>query len=172
LTFPTIWDIVGLTNVDLSNERPGIMSSTTPPFGTQLIGQTEKAMNAILDRLLAGSGLTEPQWVTLTLAVMSGGSVHRDGYADRIADGLKIEGAQARGLIAELAAAGLLEVPDNATLPVTITDAGRELHASIAAAAKEVTERLWGDLDADELAVAGRVLGVVLDRANRELARA
>jgi hypothetical protein len=30
--------------------------SSTPPFGTQIIGQTEKALNAILDRLLDGGG--------------------------------------------------------------------------------------------------------------------
>ncbi len=43
--------------------------STTPAFSTQLIGQTEKTLNAILGRLLAPTGLTEPQWVTLTVAV-------------------------------------------------------------------------------------------------------
>jgi hypothetical protein len=32
-----------------------------PAFGTQVIGQTEKALNAILERQLAGTGLTEPQ---------------------------------------------------------------------------------------------------------------
>ena len=51
--------------------------STTPTFGTQLIGQTEKTLNAILGRLLAGTGLSEPEWVTLTVAVTSGGSIER-----------------------------------------------------------------------------------------------
>ncbi len=37
--------------------------STTPAFGTQIIGQTEKALNALLDQQLPGTGLTEPQWV-------------------------------------------------------------------------------------------------------------
>jgi hypothetical protein len=47
---------------------------TAPPtFGTPVIGQTEKALNAILHRQLAGTSLTEPQWVTLTLTVVSGG---------------------------------------------------------------------------------------------------
>jgi hypothetical protein len=36
--------------------------STSPTFCTPLIGQTEKAPNAILDRQLAGSGMTERQW--------------------------------------------------------------------------------------------------------------
>ena len=38
------------------------------PFGPQLIGETEKTLNALLRRLLQGTGLTEPQWVTLRLA--------------------------------------------------------------------------------------------------------
>ena len=33
-----------------------------------------------------------------------------------------------------------------------------------------ITERLWGDLEPADLATAGRVLGIVLDRANAELA--
>jgi hypothetical protein len=48
------------------------VSTTTPTFGAQVLGQTEKALNAILARQLAGTGLTEPQWVTLTLTVVSG----------------------------------------------------------------------------------------------------
>jgi hypothetical protein len=34
------------------------------------------------------------------------------------------------------------------------------------------TRRLWGDLPAEDLSAAGRVLRVVLERANRELAGA
>jgi hypothetical protein len=36
----------------------------------------------------------------------------------------------------------------------------------------EITQRLWGDLPAEDLAIAGRVLGTVLVRANAELAGA
>ena len=38
------------------------------PFGPQLIGETEKTLNALLLRHLDGTGLTEPQWVTLRLS--------------------------------------------------------------------------------------------------------
>ena len=53
--------------------------SPPPEFGTQLIGQTEKTLNAILDRLLAGSGLDESQWITLTVTVMNNGSLPAGG---------------------------------------------------------------------------------------------
>ena len=45
------------------------------PFGPQLIGETEKTLNALLLRHLDGTGLTEPQWVTLRLADQFDGTV-------------------------------------------------------------------------------------------------
>jgi DNA-binding MarR family transcriptional regulator len=146
--------------------------TSTPTFGTQLIGQTEKAMNTILDRLLAPTGLTEHQWVTLTLTVAGGGSVDRAQLIGRVAGGLKVSEADANARIGELAAAGLLRAADGEGSPVTITDAGRTLHDEIRAAVTPVTERLWGDLPAEDLAVTGRVLGTILARANEELAGA
>jgi DNA-binding MarR family transcriptional regulator len=143
--------------------------STTPTFSAQIIGQTEKALNAILDRLLAPTGLTEPQWVTLTVTVASGGNVDRDELIGRMTGFLKVTEAEARARIAELAAAQLLDVPDDQGSPVKVTDAGQQLHARIRTATAEVTQRLWDDLPAEDLAVAGRVLSTVLERANAEL---
>jgi DNA-binding MarR family transcriptional regulator len=146
--------------------------SANPTFSTQLIGQTEKTLNVILDRLLAGTGLDEPQWVTLTLAVMSGGPVERATFVGRVAGSLKVGDAQARRSLNELAAAGLLEAPDVDGASVRVTDAGRELHGRIRGTVSEITERMWGDLPPEDLAAAGRVLTTVLERANAELARA
>jgi DNA-binding MarR family transcriptional regulator len=144
--------------------------SPTPSFSPQVIGQTEKALNAILEKLLAGTGLTEPQWVTLTLTVMSGGAVDRDQLIGRVAGVLKVSETQAQARIAELANARLVQAPKDERAPVSLTDAGCELHARISAAATEVTQRLWGDLPADDLATAGRVLSAVAARADAELA--
>jgi hypothetical protein len=69
--------------------------STAHAFGTPVIGQTEKALNAILARQLAGTGLTEPQWVTLTLTVVSGGTLGRHELAGRVAGVLKVSEAEA-----------------------------------------------------------------------------
>ena len=137
-----------------------------PTFGTPVIGQTEKALNAILDRELAGTGLTEPQWVTLTLTLMSRGTLERDQLVERVAGALKVDDTAALAHIEDLAAAGLV---DDGT-PVTVTDAGAELHGRIRAIVTEITQRLWGDLPEEDLATAGRVLGTVLARANAELA--
>ena len=147
-------------------------STDTPSFNAQILGQTEKALNAILDRELAGTGLTEPQWVTLTLTVMSGGTVERDQLVDRVAGALKVSVAEAQARVAELAAAGLLQAPEGEGSRVTLTHAGRQLHAGIGAALTPITQRMWGDLPAEDLATAGRVLSTILARANAELAGA
>jgi DNA-binding MarR family transcriptional regulator len=148
------------------------MSTTTPTFGPAVLGQTEKALNAILDRQLAGTGLTERHWITLTLTVVSGGIVDRDELIGRVAGGLKVDEAEAQSLIAELAAARLVQAPDGEGSVVKLTDSGQLLHSQIRAAVSRITERLWGDLPTEDLATAGRVLSTVLERANAELAAA
>jgi DNA-binding MarR family transcriptional regulator len=146
--------------------------SSTPTFSPQVIGQTEKTLNAILGRLLTGTGVTEPQWVTLTVTVASDGAVDRDQLVTQLTGLLRVSAAEAQGRLAELADAQLLVVPVDAGSPVKVTDAGRELYARIRAAVTEATQRLWGDLPAEDLAVTGRVLSTILTRASAELAAA
>jgi hypothetical protein len=105
--------------------------SSPSAFGAQLIGQTEKALNAILDQQLAGTGLTEPQWVTLTIAVMGGGTMAPDQLLSRVAGALQISHAEARTRIEELAVTQLLELPKDGRPPVGVTEAGSRLHARI-----------------------------------------
>jgi DNA-binding MarR family transcriptional regulator len=146
--------------------------STTPAFSPQVLGQTEKALNAILARELAGTGLSETQWVTLAMTVTGGGTADADELVARLAGVLKVGDAEARARITELASAQLLHVPGDAAAPVTVTDAGQQLHARIRAAVTEITRRMWGDLPAEDLATAARVLSTVLARADAELAAA
>ena len=145
--------------------------SVTPTFTPQLLGQTEKALNAILSKQLAGPGLTEPQWVTLTLTAMGGGSLDRDELIGRVAGALKVGDAEVQERIDELIGGGLLEVSGTELPLIMITDAGQELHSRIRSTVTEITERMWGDLPTDELESAARVLSTVLQRADRELAR-
>jgi hypothetical protein len=55
---------------------------------------------------------------------------------------------------------------------VTATGAAHQLHSRIGAAITQITQRLWGDLPADNLATAGRVLAIITERANAQPARA
>jgi hypothetical protein len=148
------------------------MPPATPPFGTPVIGQTEKALTAILARQLAGTGLTERQWVTLTVTVAAGGSVERDELVGRLAGVLKVSEAEAQVRLAELADAQLLAMPAGEGSPVEVTEAGQQLHGRIRRAVAPITQRLWGDLPAADLDTAARVLSTILARADAELAAA
>lgn len=152
------------------------MPTAGQPFGTALIGQTEKALNAILDRQLAGTGITEPQWVTLTLTVVGGGAVDRAELIHRVADATRFSRAAVADRIAELTAAGFLRDSnsdsDSGADRVEVTDEGHARWTRVRTAIGPITQGLWGDLPAEDLAAATRVLRVVLDRAHAVLAAA
>ena len=141
-----------------------------PTFSTRVIGQAEKTLNAILGRELAGTGLTEPQWVILTLAVSGGGAADRDRFTSMVADVLKISEAEAKARVVDMVTAQQLNITGQGSA-VTVTGTAQQLHSRIRAAITEITERLWGDLPAEDLATAGRVLAIITERANAELAR-
>lgn len=165
------------------------MDSVPTPFGAQLIGQTEKTMNAILDRLLAGR-VSEPEWVALVL-IASSGSADHDQFTARVAHALRESQETAAARIGQLAARGLVQIaperPAGAARPgpaggrpprpgppqsgsrVTLTETGQQLIASVRHQVDEVTGRLWGDLPAADLEIAGRVLRTVLARAEAEV---
>ena len=145
---------------------------TVPMFNAQLLGQTEKAANAILDRLLAEPRLSEPQWVTLSIAAASGGTLTGGQLTDRVAGALKVSDDEARERVTELAARGLVHHPGDDHATITLTGRGQRIYDQIRAAVTEITQRLWGDLPVDDLMTAGRVLETVLARANVELAKA
>jgi hypothetical protein len=144
--------------------------STYPTLSPRVIGQAEKTMNAILDRQLAGTGLTEPQWVILTLAITGGGAAEPDTFTRMVAHALKISETEARACVADMVTAQRLQITGEAPA-VTATDAGRQLYGRISAANIQIVQRLWGDLPAGDLATAGRVLAIITERANAELAR-
>ncbi|SDK64077.1 Winged helix DNA-binding domain-containing protein [Nonomuraea maritima] len=137
-------------------------------FGSALIGQTEKALNAILERQLAGTGITEPQWVTLTLTVTGGGTIDRADLIHRVSRATQISEASVAQRITELTATGILR--DSGDGHVQVTDEGHRRWTQIRAGIAPITQHLWGDLSSDDLAIAGRVLNTVLNRAKAVLA--
>jgi DNA-binding MarR family transcriptional regulator len=143
--------------------------SVSPAFGAPLIGQTENALRTILERQLAETGLTYSQWVTLTLAVAIGGELEAEQLTGRLAEALGTHESDARADMRQLAFAGLIHAIDEPPARVTVTNAGRRLHSNIGGAVAEVTQRLWGDLAPDDLAVAARVLDTILARAHAQL---
>jgi DNA-binding MarR family transcriptional regulator len=135
----------------------------------QLLGQAEAAHRALLDRILAGTGNTYPQWVALSISAAAGEAIDRRTLADRIAGALKLDDTAVQEAIAALSAAGLLEEPGNPS-QVQLTDAGKELHRHVRGEIDEVIAPLYSDIPAEDLATAGRVLSEITQRANAELA--
>jgi hypothetical protein len=132
-----------------------------PPLNTQVIGQAESALGALLAPLLANVEVTFHQWLILTVTAASGGSVDRDWIVARISGARKVDAAVIEAAIAELAAAGLV----TAEGPATLTDAGRGRYHRIRGAVEEITAGLF-DFPPEDLAAAGRVLSIVTARAN------
>jgi len=125
-------------------------------FGPQLIGETEKTLSALLRMFLDGTGLTEPQWVTLRLADLLDGAVDAHGLAAAAAD--RAQFRDAADLVGELTSRDLL---DHGRL----TFAGRSVIATVQATITAETAPIWNDLPADDVAAATRVLNEVLTRA-------
>ncbi len=132
----------------------------TTPFGPQLIGETEKTLNALLRRFLEPTGLTEPEWVTLRLANVLDGSVDADGLAAAVAD--RAHFPDAAGLVTRLTTRGLLDDGHH-------TPAGRELTASVQAAIAQEAGAIWDTLSPTDVAAATRVLNEVITRARAVL---
>jgi hypothetical protein len=124
------------------------------PFGPQLIGETEKTLNALLHRFLQRTGLTERQWVTLRLAGMLDGSV--DGLITALADRAHLSDAD--DLVAELTDRGLLA-------DGRLSAAGRELTTAVQTTITTDTAPIWDNLPSDDVAAATRVLNEVITRA-------
>ncbi len=144
--------------------------STTPLLSPQIIGQAEHAHRPLMDRILARTGTTFAQWVTLSSTAASGGTVGRDQLVGRMTGAQKIGWAAATTTIAELAAADLIQALPGPESRLRLTAAGQARYDQIRAAVDEVTARLYGDIPAADLAIAGRVLTLVTARANAELA--
>src|ERR1700759_507605 len=141
-------------------------TATIPPFGPALIGQTEKALDAILRRELAGTGAPPPGGGLRNRAGGAGGRLGRQDLVDRAAAEAKFEATKAEAEIESLLSLRLL---DDDAGEVVLTSDARELQARVVGTTAEIRGRLWGDVPESELATAGRVLGTVLVRANAEL---
>ena len=140
--------------------------SSYPPLNTQVIGQAESALGALLEPLLAGAGITFQQWLVLTVTAASGGRTDRGQLVARIAGARKIDPAEVESAIAELAAGGLA----TSTGPLALTGSGQDVYQRIRGAIEELNAELFA-FPSEDLATAGRVLSIVTERANAVLAR-
>jgi hypothetical protein len=139
----------------------------------QDIGQAHKATQAVLNRLLARTGVEFEAWVTINLIGSNESPLRRDELVARVVHGLKIDEWTARGFLTDVVDHGLVSLmPVGAADPeITLTPAGITLFHEVRDGIAQITRRLYSDIPSDDLAAAHRVLAVVTGRANAELAR-
>ena len=146
------------------------MTTTAIALNPRVIALAHYAGRALLEGVTDRHGATFHQSVTLRAVVAAGGSIGRDALVADVSGSLKTDESVVRGVVAELTAAKLLE-EDRAQLPgIRLTDAGRELYESAAAESAQISARLYADIPAGDLVIAGRVLTLITERANAELA--
>lgn len=121
--------------------------------------------------MLDRHGATFHQSVTLRVVAVEGGSVARDALVRDVTGSLKADESLVHGVIGELTAAGLLEQDPAESSRLRPTAAGRGLCERTTAESAGITARLYAGMPTEDLAVAGRVLARVTERANAEPAR-
>lgn len=144
------------------------MTITAPTVNGRVIALAHFAGRALLEDVLARHGVTFHQSVTLRAVVAAGGSIGSGELVEDVTGSLKADASVVRGFIEELTAAKLLEEDPAEASRIRLTDAGRELYESCTAETAEISARLYADIPAEDLAVAGRVLALVTERANAE----
>jgi hypothetical protein len=114
-----------------------------------VLGQAENVHRALLEFLLAGTGLTYQRWVGLTLVAVSGQARESD-IIERLIGALKMSREDARVVIADLARAGLVNSDDG---HLGITDGGRTLYDRTKAAVDEIVSAVYSGIPAGDPAV-------------------
>ncbi|MDU0254543.1 hypothetical protein RVN83_15355 [Streptomyces sp. PU10] len=146
---------------------PTAPTGDVPPADARVLGLAHYAARGVLEQILARHGVTFQQQVVLRAAATAPTPPTRDGLVADVRGTLKADPADIRTVVDGLLDKGLL-VEDGAHLPAT--DAGRELLAAVGAEVAPVSARIWGGIPAEDLAAAGRVLALVTERADAELA--
>jgi DNA-binding MarR family transcriptional regulator len=135
----------------------------------QDIAEAQGAVRALLERRLAtsGSGISGDEYVALLVLAARGpiASAELHGFlAGQRQLGLDATGVAA--LLDGLERRGLMTGADrDGTEPARLTERGVAVQADLVASAREVSARLYGSMDPDDLAVAHRVLVDVTARA-------
>lgn len=127
------------------------------PFTPQLIGQTEKALNALLRTVLADHRLSEREWVALRL------SSQFDGVGD-VAEIIRDRAhfADAADLLSTLERRGLVAGQ-------ALSAAGAELVVEVGREIGALTAPIWANVDSADAEAAARALNSVLEQTQARL---
>ncbi|MET9377758.1 MarR family transcriptional regulator [Streptomyces sp. NPDC002992] len=142
-------------------------ASTAPLADARAVGLAHYAARSVLERVLARHGMTFQQQIALRAAVTADTPRTRDDLVTQVRASLKADPADIHATLDELVGKQLLVADGPHLRP---TDAGRELLPAVVAETAPMTARIWGGIPVEDLAAAGRVLALVTERADAELA--
>ncbi|MFI6150359.1 MarR family transcriptional regulator [Streptomyces sp. NPDC051109] len=143
------------------------MTTTASFADARALGLAHYAARGVLEHVLARHGITFQQQIALRAAITADTPKAAEDLVVEVQGSLKADPADIRATLDELLAKQLLVVDGAHLRP---TDAGRELIAVVGAETAPISARIWGGIPAADLAAAGRVLSLVTERANAELA--
>lgn len=132
----------------------------------QQIGRAENALRAILNRLLAESGMEYVAWVIVNLVANSGPSNDFEQFVGRAVNTLKSPAEQVRATVEVLLGQGLLEANQGR---LGLTTGGEALYRRLRDGIAEITDRLYASIPTSDLQTAQRVLEIITEQANTEL---
>jgi hypothetical protein len=145
--------------------------TVTPPLTGQDIGRAHYATRAVLTTRMGWSDADFTAWVALNQLDLTGPELTGADLVDAVVAGLRVQPAVAREAVAHLQRSGLVDAGSGGPADrIAITPAGAEQVREVRAVVGSITQRLYGGLPADDLAVARRVLAEVTARAEAELA--
>ncbi|MGY1582015.1 MarR family winged helix-turn-helix transcriptional regulator [Streptomyces sp. MN13] len=145
------------------------MTTTAAPLAdSRSLALAHYAARAVLETVLARHDLDFQESVTLRAVAVADGPVDRETVVGYVTGSLKADPADAERTLDGLAAKALVEREGSA---VRVTEAGRALYATVSAETGEISARVYAGIPTEDLAAAGRVLSLITERANTELAR-
>ncbi|MEU4964010.1 MarR family transcriptional regulator [Streptomyces smyrnaeus] len=145
----------------------GASTATAPVANARNLALAHYAARGVLEHVLDRHGSTFQQQVALRAAITADAPQTPDDLVTRVQDSLKADPADIRTTVDTLLAKQLLVTDGEHLRP---TDAGRELLAAVGDETAPVSARIWGGIPDEDLAATGRVLALVTERANAELA--
>lgn len=145
--------------------------ATTPLLNSPLLGRAHYAARALLDRELARSGHTFLHSIVLGAIAAEGGEADREAVTAYTVRTVKVPPADARRALAELVDGGYAEATGEEAGSVRLTGEGAALRARLGEFSARTAPQVYGDIPAEDLAVAGRVLLQVMERAEALYAR-
>lgn len=153
---------------------------TTTPALTRDIGQAERAMRAVLERLLDEAGLSFPEWTVLVF-LDGAGPLARSELVRRQVDGRVAPEVAARAAVDDLRSRGFLAPTggaqgasgsdgDGEDPRLALTAAGEAVYRPARLTVSRITDEFYGDLPPADLEATHRTLAEVARRANARLA--